>query len=37
MSKYSNKKVELDGFIFDSEAESRYYELLKEKQGAGEI
>ncbi|CAM3956330.1 hypothetical protein BAQ48_20285 [Bacillus luti] len=37
MSKYNNKKVELDGSIFDSEAESKYYELLKEKQGAGEI
>ncbi|PGC26667.1 hypothetical protein COM23_05300 [Bacillus wiedmannii] len=37
MSKYNNKKVELDGCIFDSEAESKYYELLKEKQGAGEI
>ncbi|MGH1259820.1 MULTISPECIES: DUF1064 domain-containing protein [Bacillus] len=36
-SKYNNKKVELDGCIFNSEAESKYYELLKEKQGAGEI
>ncbi|MBZ4222438.1 DUF1064 domain-containing protein [Bacillus wiedmannii] len=37
MSKYNNKKVELDGCIFDSEAQSKYYELLKEKQGVGEI
>ncbi|PFM47381.1 hypothetical protein COJ45_13550 [Bacillus cereus] len=37
MSKYNNKKVELDGCIYDSEAEFKYYELLKEKQGAGEI
>ncbi|KAA0793873.1 DUF1064 domain-containing protein [Bacillus sp. BPN334] len=36
-SKYNNKKVELDGCIFNSEAASKYYELLKEKQGAGEI
>lgn len=37
MSKYNNKKVELDGREFDSEAESKYYELLKERQAAGEI
>ncbi|MGZ7149457.1 DUF1064 domain-containing protein [Bacillus sp. BC08] len=37
MSKYNNKKVELDCCIFDSEAESKYYDLLKEKQSAGEV
>lgn len=37
MSKYNNKKVKLDGHVFDSEAESKYYELLKERQDAGGI
>jgi len=28
-SKYGNKKVELDGIVFDSVAESKYYQQLK--------
>ncbi|GIN97845.1 hypothetical protein J6TS1_37150 [Siminovitchia terrae] len=28
-SKYRNKKVEIDGHVFDSIAESKYYEQLK--------
>ncbi len=28
-SKYGNKKVELDGYVFDSVAESKYYQQLK--------
>ncbi|WHT92188.1 DUF1064 domain-containing protein [Bacillus cereus] len=37
MSKCNNKKVELDGCIFDSELKSEYYEIFLRKQGAGEI
>ncbi|WP_243743172.1 DUF1064 domain-containing protein, partial [Bacillus thuringiensis] len=29
MSKYNNKKVNLDGYVFDSQAEANYYEGLK--------
>jgi hypothetical protein len=36
-SKYNAKTVELDGYIFDSKLEARYYELLKEKQKNNEI
>jgi hypothetical protein len=36
-SKYNAKTVELDGYIFDSKLEARYYELLKEKQKNDEI
>lgn len=33
MSKYGNKKVEIDGFKFDSKMEGEYYlELLKQKE-----
>ncbi|HEB4954410.1 DUF1064 domain-containing protein [Bacillus thuringiensis] len=37
MSKYNNKKVELDGHVFDSKAESDYYSGLKVRKAAGEI
>ncbi len=37
MSKYGNKKVELDGHVFDSKAEADYYEGLKVRQAAGEV
>ncbi|CAM4390772.1 hypothetical protein BAMA_15520 [Bacillus manliponensis] len=37
MSKYNNKKVELDGHVFDSKAEADYYKGLKVRQAAGEI
>lgn len=36
-SKYHNKKIELDGHIFDSKAEARYYNHLKMLEKAGEI
>lgn len=31
------KKIELDGHVFDSKAEAKYYELLKQKQANEEI
>ncbi|MGG1344140.1 DUF1064 domain-containing protein [Bacillus toyonensis] len=37
MSKYNNKKVKLDGHVFDSKAEGDYYLGLKVRQAAGEI
>ncbi|MFP3377089.1 DUF1064 domain-containing protein [Bacillus sp. SIMBA_069] len=37
MSKYNNKKVKLDGHVFDSKAEADYYFGLKIRQAAGEI
>ena len=37
MSKYNNKKVRLDGHVFDSKAEADYYSALKIRQAAGEI
>ncbi|MCM3736426.1 DUF1064 domain-containing protein [Bacillus cytotoxicus] len=37
MSKYNNKKVELDGHVFDSKAEADYYKGLKMRQAAGEV
>lgn len=36
-SKYGNKKVELDGHVFDSRAEARYYQHLKLLEMAGEV
>lgn len=36
-SKYRNKKVQLDGRVFDSKAEARYYSHLKLMEKAGEI
>ena len=32
-----SKKVEVDGHVFDSEMESEYYKVLKEKERKGEI
>ena len=37
MSKYRNKKVDIDGIIFDSIAESRRYLILKQMEIAGDI
>ncbi|MCW1239251.1 DUF1064 domain-containing protein [Bacillus pretiosus] len=37
MSKYNNKKVKIDGHVFDSKAESDYYTGLKVRKAAGEI
>lgn len=37
MSKYGSKKVELDGHIFDSKIEAKYYEQLKWLQAHKEI
>ena len=36
-SKYGNKKVELDGYVFDSKAEARYYRHLTLLKKANEI
>lgn len=36
-SKYGNRKVTLDGYTFDSIAESKYYSELKMREKAGEI
>ena len=36
-SKYGNKKVEVDGIIFDSKKESNIYLDLKAKKASGEI
>lgn len=37
MSKYNNKKVKIDGHVFDSKAEADYYSGLKVRQAAGEV
>ncbi|PEF60296.1 DUF1064 domain-containing protein [Bacillus cereus] len=37
MSKYKNKKVHLDDYVFDSQAEANYYEGLKVRSARGEI
>lgn len=37
MTKYNSKKVEVDGIVFDSVLESRYYLHLKERLANGEI
>lgn len=36
-SKYHNKKVEVDGIVFDSQREVRVYEDLKREKAAGNI
>lgn len=36
-SKYGNRKVEVDGHVFDSNAESKYYQQLKWLEEHGEI
>jgi len=36
-SKYGNKKVEVDGFTFDSNKEAKYYARLKLLKSGGEI
>ncbi|MBQ3950048.1 MAG: DUF1064 domain-containing protein [Bacteroidales bacterium] len=37
MSKYLNKKTEVDGILFDSKKEASYYLRLKEMETKGEI
>ncbi|WP_144517452.1 DUF1064 domain-containing protein [Bacillus thuringiensis] len=37
MSKYNNKKVHLDDYVFDSQAEAHYYECLKIRYARGEV
>lgn len=37
MSKYLNKKTEVDGLLFDSRKEAKYYLYLKSLEKAGEI
>ena len=36
-NKYNNRKVELDGHVFDSQMEADYYAQLKLREKAGEI
>lgn len=36
-SKYGNKKVEIDGHVFDSRAEAKYYNQLKLRERAKDI
>jgi len=36
-SKYSNKKVEVDGILFDSKKEAKVYVELKQAEARGEI
>lgn len=36
-SKYGNKKVEIDGHVFDSRAEARYYKELQLRERAKDI
>lgn len=36
-SKYGNKKVEIDGHVFDSLAESKFYQQVKLREKAGEL
>lgn len=36
-SKYRNKRTEVDGILFDSKAEARYYGELKLRRQAGDI
>lgn len=36
-SKYNNKKVTINGIVFDSMKEGNYYLFLKEKESRGEI
>lgn len=37
MSKYKSKKITVDGYVFDSLDESKYYEALKERMYRREI
>lgn len=37
MSKYNSEKITIDGILFPSKDESKYYETLKIKQSKGEI
>lgn len=36
-SKYQNKKTEVDGLVFDSKKEAKYYLILKQRLNDGEI
>ena len=36
-SKYQNKKTEVDGLVFDSKKEAKYYLVLKQRLNDGEI
>ena len=36
-SKYNNRRMAVDGYIFDSKDEAKYYELLKDKKAQGLI
>ena len=36
-NKYGNRKVEIDGHVFDSKKEAKYYMYLRELEKAGEV
>lgn len=36
-NKYLNKRVEIDGIVFDSKKEGKYYLVLKQREEDGEI
>ncbi|QFG05889.1 holliday junction resolvase [Bacillus phage 056SW001B] len=36
-NKFNNKKVEIDGIVFDSAMEAKYYEYLKEEHKHGRV
>lgn len=37
MNKYKNKKIEIDGFVFDSKAEAQRWQQLKLLERVGQI
>ena len=37
MSKYNNTKIEVDGIVFDSKKEAKYYKIFKDAAENGEI
>lgn len=37
MSKYKNRKIEIDGLVFDSQAEARYYTYLSDLMQKGVV
>lgn len=37
MSKYGNKKIKVDEFLFDSQAEAKFYEYLKKQKELGVV
>ena len=37
MNKYNAKKIKVDGFLFDSQAEAKFYEYLKKQKELGVV